>query len=58
MTFIIKPNKVVLAFSKFLQIIVFNSCCSVAEVCQFFASGGQSVGASDSASVLPMNIQG
>ena len=25
--------------------------------CQFFASGGQSVGASASASVLPMNIQ-
>ena len=26
-------------------------------VSQFFASGGQSIGASDSASVLPMNIQ-
>ena len=25
---------------------------------QFFASGGQSIGASTSASVLPMNIQG
>ena len=25
---------------------------------QFFASGGQSIGTSDSASVLPMNIQG
>ena len=27
-------------------------------VSQLFASGGQSIGASDSASVLPMNIQG
>ena len=27
-------------------------------VIQFFASGGQSIGASASASVLPMNIQG
>ena len=26
--------------------------------CQFFASGGQSIGVSASASVLPMNIQG
>ena len=47
----------------------FERCCSVTQLCQsfpasgsfpvsqFFTSGGQSIGASASASVLSMNIQ-
>ena len=45
------------------SVIPFSSClqsCPASgsfPVCQFFASGGQSIGVSASASVLPMNIQ-
>ena len=45
------------------SVVPFSSCLqSFPEwgsfpMCQFFASGGQSIGASASASVLPMNIQ-
>jgi len=46
------------------SVIPFSSCFQFflvswfSPVSQFFASGGQSIGASASASVLPMNIQG
>ena len=46
------------------SVIPFSSCCQLFSssgsfpTSQFFASGGQSIGASVSASVLPINIQG
>ena len=43
-------------------IVHLDCCCSVTKLYlsndQFFISGGQSIGASALASVLPMNIQG
>ena len=39
-------------------VISFSSCLLSFPVSQLFASGGQSIGASASASVFPMNIQG
>ena len=45
------------------SVVPFSSClqsfpASGSQMSQFFASGGQSIGASVSASVLPINIQG
>ena len=44
----------VIPFSSCLQSFPASGCFPIS---QFFASGGQSIGASASASVLPMNIQ-
>ena len=39
------------------SVVAFSSCLQSFPVSQFVASGGQSIGVSASASVLPMNIQ-
>ena len=53
-----KPtNDLMLCRPLFLQPSIFPSIRVVSSVSQFFASGGQSIGASASASVLPVNIQ-
>ena len=51
----IQPSHPVLPFSSCLQSFPASGSFPVS---QFFASGGQSIGASASAPVLPMNIQG
>ena len=50
----IQPSRPVAPFSSWLQSFPASGCFSVS---QFFASGGQSIGVSASASVFPMNIQ-
>ena len=50
----IQPSQPVIPFSSWLQ--SFPESRSF-QISQFFTSGGQSIGASASASVLPMNIQ-
>ena len=50
----IEPSSSVVPFSSHLQSF---SASGSFQMSQFFASGGQSIGASASASVLPMNIQ-
>ena len=51
----IQPSHPIVPFSSYLQSFPTSGSFPVS---QFFASGGQSIGASASASVLPMNIQG
>ena len=51
----IQPSHPIVPFSSYLQSFPTSGSFPVS---QFFASGGQSIGASGSASVLPMNIQG
>jgi len=51
---VIQPSHPVIFFSSCLQSLTASGSFPVS---QFFASGGQSIGASASASVLPMNIQ-
>ena len=51
----IQPFHPVIPFSSCLQSFLASGSFPVS---QFFASGGQSIGVSASASVLPMNIQG
>ena len=50
----IQPSHPVVPFSSHLQSFPASGCFPVS---QFFASGGQSIGVSASASVLPINIQ-
>ena len=50
----IQTSHPVIPFSSFLQSFPASGCFLMS---QFFASAGQSIGASASASVLPMNIQ-
>ena len=51
----IEPSHPLLPFSSHLQSFLASGSFQMS---QFFASGGQSIGVSASASVLPMNIQG
>jgi len=51
----IQPSHPIVPFSSYLQSFPTSGSFPVS---QFFVSGGQSIGASASASVLPMNIQG
>ena len=50
----IQPSHPVVSFSSCLQCFLASGSYQMS---QFFASGGQSIGVSASASVLPMNIQ-
>ena len=51
---VMPSNHLIVPFSSRLQSF---SASGSFQMSQVFASGGQSIGASDSASVLPMNIQ-
>ena len=53
---VMPPNHLILCHSLLLQLQSFQASRSF-QMCQFFASGGQSIGVSISALVLPMNIQ-
>ena len=53
---VMPPNQLILCRPLFLLPSIFPRI-RVFSMSQFFASGGQSIGVSDSASVLPMNMQ-
>ena len=53
----VMPSNHLVLCSPLLLLSIFRSIRVFSNMSQFFASGGQSIGASASASVLPMNIQ-
>ena len=55
---VMPSNHLILCYPLFLLPSIFPSIRVFFPVCWLFASGGQSIGASALASVIPMNIQG
>ena len=53
----VTPSNHLIFFSPLLLLSIFGSIRVFSNMNLFFASGGQSLGASASASILPMNIQ-